>query len=185
MAPMSERPEPPAGPASARVFFDAVLMPHRSLSPGGFWLQMALVSAVSFASGMYFALHGAWPVFGYFGLDVLLLYLAFRASYRAARRYETVKLTEEALVVERVGPRGQRARWNLQPYWLKVEMDEPPEHGSQLRLTSHGLSLALGAFLSPGERAELAAALREALRRQRAGAQEGMRAALPEETRSG
>src|ERR1700688_4252112 len=97
MVPMSESPEPPASPASAHVFFDAVLMPHRSLSPAGFWLLMALVSAVSFASGMYFALHGAWPVFGYFGLDALLLYLAFRASYRAARRYETVKLTEEAL----------------------------------------------------------------------------------------
>jgi len=183
--PMSERLEPEASPASAQVFFDAVLVPHRSLSPAGFWLLMALVSAVSFASGMYFALHGAWPVFGYFGLDVLLLYLAFRASYRAARRYETVKLTAEALVVERVGPRGQRARWNFQPYWLRIEMDEPPEHGSQLRLISHGRSLALGAFLSPGERAELAAALREALRRQRASAQGGAGAALSEVAHSG
>ena len=185
IVPMSEPLEPEASPASARVFFDAVLMPHRSLSPAGFWLLLALVSAVSFASGMYFALHGAWPVLGYFGLDVVLLYLAFRASYRAARRYETVKLTEEALVVERVGPRGQRARWNFQPYWLKIEMDEPPEHGSQLRLTSHGRSLALGAFLSPGERAELAAALREALQRHRAGAQEGTGVALPEAQHSG
>ncbi len=150
-----------------RVFFDAVLTPHRSLSPGGFWLLMALISGVSFVSGMYFVLRGAWPVTGYFGLDVLLIYLAFKASYRSARLHETVRLTEDALVVERVSPSGRRARWTFQPYWLRVEMDDPPEHASQLTLTSHGRSLVIGAFLSPAERSELAAALRNALARSR------------------
>lgn len=151
-----------------RVLFDAVLMPHRSLSPAGFWLLMALISGVSFVSGMYFMLKGAWPVTGYFGLDVLLIYLAFKASYRSARLYETVKLTEEALVIERVIPSGRRARWSFQPYWLRVEMDDPPEHGSQLTLTSHGRSLVIGSFLSPEERREVAEALRKALCRCRA-----------------
>ena len=164
MSRLSDHHAPAAG---ARVFFDAVLMPHRSLSPAGFRLLMALLCAASLASGTYFALHGAWPVFGYFGLDVLLVYLAFRASYRSARLTETVKLTQEALVVERVDPRGRRRHWRFEPYWLRVEMDDPPEHTSQLRLTSHGRSLTLGAFLAPAERAELAAALRAALSRQR------------------
>jgi len=171
MPAMSPRAATPASAAAAGVHFDAVLTPHRSLSPTGFWVLMTLISAVSFVSGMFFALHGAWPVFGYFGLDVLLIYLAFRASYRSARLYETVKLTADALVVERIGPGRRRARWSFQPYWLRVELDDPPQHHSQLRLTSHGRSLVLGAFLSPGERFELAAALSQALRRQRDTAQ--------------
>ncbi len=180
MLPMRAPADPPASPPAAGIFFDAVLIPHRSLSPGGFWLLMALVSAASFISGMYFVLRGAWPVFGYFGLDVLLIYLAFRASYRSARLYETVRLTEEALVVERIGPAGRRARWSFQPYWLRIEMDDPPEHHSQLRLASHGRSLVVGAFLSPGERLALANALRAALKRHREGVPGTAWATLPE-----
>ena len=185
MPPMSPLATTPASATAAGVYFDAVLMPHRSLSPTGFWVLMTLISAVSFVSGMFFALHGAWPVFGYFGLDVLLIYLAFRASYRSARLYETVKLTTDALVVERIGPGGRRARWSFQPYWLRVEMDDPPQHHSQLRLTSHGRSLVLGAFLSPGERFEFAAALNAALRRQRDTAQGAALAGAAEASRAG
>jgi uncharacterized membrane protein len=161
-------PETPKSETAPRVLFDAVLVPHRSLGPGGFWLLMALISGLSFVSGVFFVLRGAWPVSGYFGLDVLLVYLAFKASYRSARLYETVKLTDQALIVERVGPKGQRHTWRFQPYWLRIEMDDPPEHNSQLRLTSHGRSLAIGSFLAPEERHELAEALRGALRQVRA-----------------
>ncbi len=177
---MSAPPDPNASETAEPLLFDAVLVPHRSLEPAGFWLLMAVVSAVSFVSGMYFVLRGAWPVFGYFGLDVLLLYLAFRASYRSARFCETIRLGADALVVERLGPRGRRARWSFQPYWLKVEIDEPPQHGSQLRLTSHGRSLVVGAFLPPGERYEVAQALRAALSRQREGRNAGDWAAAAE-----
>ena len=165
MPAMSSSSSPLPRKAPTRVFFDAVLVPHRSLSPGGFWLLMAIISGVSFVSGMYFVLRGAWPVTGYFGLDVLLIYIAFKASYRSARLHETVRLTEDALIVERVSAAGRRARWTFQPYWLRIEMDDPPEHASQLILTSHGRSLAIGSFLSPDERFEVAEALKNALER--------------------
>lgn len=170
--------------APPRVFFDAVLMPHRSLGVAGFWILMALISVVSFVSGMYFVLKGAWPVTGYFGLDVLLVYIAFKASYRSARLYETVKLTEDELIVERVSPSGRRARWTFQPYWLRVEMDDPPEHASQLILTSHGRSLAIGSFLSPDERLEVAEGLRDALRRSRRALSEPLQETQPETSRA-
>ncbi len=161
--------EPPAPPerASQHLLFDAVLTPHRSLSIAGFTILMSLIAGISFVSGAFFALHGAWPVSGFVGLDVLLLYLAFKASYRSARLYETLQLSEDWLVVERVGPGGRRARWSFQPYWLRVSMDDPPEHDSQLVLASHGRSLVVGAFLTPGERLEVANALLDALRRAR------------------
>ncbi|HEV3175402.1 MAG TPA: DUF2244 domain-containing protein [Stellaceae bacterium] len=158
-------PTPPQLKASP-VFFDAVLYPHRSLPPQGFMLLMLVLSVVSFAAGVSFVLLGAWPILGYFGLDVLLVYLAFRASYRSARMHEWVRLTEDTLTVERVGQRGERRRWQFQPFWLRVVLEERNET-NRLVLTSHGRELVVGGFLAPAERRNLAVALKEALNRWR------------------
>jgi uncharacterized membrane protein len=148
---------------SPRLIFDAILQPHRSLSPHGFVVLMLAISLICFTAGAVFMIAGAYPVMGFFGLDVLLIYVAFRVNYIAARRYETVRLTEEALVVERVTPNGKRQTWQFQPYWLRVSIDDPPRPDSKLTLSSHGRSLAIGAFLTPGERLEFAQALKGAL----------------------
>jgi uncharacterized membrane protein len=37
---------------------------------------MGCIAAVSFAAGIGFLLIGAWPVFGFFGLDVVLIWWA-------------------------------------------------------------------------------------------------------------
>ena len=103
-------PNDTSGPGSGqRVFFDAILHPHRSLSPRGFAIFMGIFSAISLTVGGFFCLQGAWPIFGFFGLDILLVWYAFRRNYRNARMYETVRLTERELVVRRVGLRGGTA----------------------------------------------------------------------------
>lgn len=156
-------PQQPDGGSSRRL--SLVLRPHRSLSPLGFWLVMAAIGGIGFVAGMAFWLAGAWPVFGFFGLDVLLVYWAFRVSYSSGRMYETVELTDSELTVWRVNPRGQRQTWSFQPYWLRVDMDDPPDHQSALTLKSHGRSLVIGSFLPPWERLEVARILRAALLR--------------------
>jgi len=148
-----------AGP----VYFDATLSPYRSLPPAGFFWMMAILAAVGFCGGIGFILAGAWPVTGFFGLDVALVYLAFRFSYRSARQIETVRLTPAALDVERVSIRGERRRWRFEPYWLRIVFEEKEEGQSRLLLVSHGKSLALGVFLSAPERRTLAASLKAAL----------------------
>src|SRR5882724_12431322 len=94
-------PISPAAPQA--VFLDTVLAPHRSLPPIGFLAVMASFGGISFVAGIYFVLHGAWPVMGFFGLDVALVYLAFRVNYRSARREERIRLLGDALTVERLG----------------------------------------------------------------------------------
>ena len=86
--------------------FSARLTPHRSLNRTGFLVVMAVVSVVSFAAGVVFLLMGAWPVFGFFGLDVLAIYWAFKISFRHAKAYEEVRLTPSELYVRRVSHRG-------------------------------------------------------------------------------
>ena len=153
--------EPRQQENAAPVFFDAELRPHRSLDPRGFVLLMAAVCAVSFAAGLGFFLAGAWPVIGFLGVDVLLIYLAFRINYRQGGIRETLRLTPAALEVVRQAKRGARQSWRFQPTWLQVHAEGG--RGKGLRLMSHGKSLVVGAFLTPSECDELARALQQAL----------------------
>ena len=152
-----------------RPIFRALLVPHRSLGRTGFLLVMGAMVFAWLAVGSIFLAHGAWPIFGFFGLDVLLLYVMFRLNYRDGRLSERLRLTERELQVDRVHPDGRVQRWSFQPYWLRVEMDDPPQHESRLLLASHGETLAIGAFLTPEERLDVARALRDALHRLRGG----------------
>jgi uncharacterized membrane protein len=145
------------------LFLNARLSPHRSLSPHGFVILLCAVGTVSVLAGLVLFPVGAWPVVGFMGLDVGLLYDAFRMNYRHGRMYETLRLTRGDLRVESVNHRGETKTWRFQPYWLQVLIDDPPRRDSDLTLRSHGCSLSIGRFLTPAERLDLAKALRAAL----------------------
>ena len=153
--------------AAETLAFDAVLTPHRSLGPLGFTLLMGFFASLSLAIGIGFLMIGAWPVIGFFGLDVALLWLAFRLNYRSGRLREHLRLSATLLTVRRILPSGRAREWRFQPYWLRVEMDDPPRHDSRLTLASHGRRLTVGDFLSMPERQDLARCLRAALERLR------------------
>jgi uncharacterized membrane protein len=151
-----------------RVFFERVLLPYRSLPPRGFNILMLVLAGISIAAGTLFVSLGAWPVCGFFGLDVGLVYLAFRLSYRSARQRETLRLADEELTVERVGIHGERRLWRFQPFWVRVSFEEQPDESNRLALVSHGQTLPIGTFLPPPVRREVATNLRDALSRWRA-----------------
>jgi uncharacterized membrane protein len=143
--------------------FSAVLTPHRSLGPKGFMVLMGAICVVSFGTGLFFYLLGAWPVIGFMGLDVALIYLAFKLNFRALRLYETVDLTDEALTVTRVAPSGKSQSWSFNPYWVKVTLQPRLGRSSELSLASHGKRLVFASFLTDDERADFATALAAAL----------------------
>lgn len=146
-----------------RIFFDAVLEPNRPLSPKGIAIVLGLVGGVSFIAGIVFVAKGAWPVMPFLGADAFLLGLALRTSVRASRRREHLLLTQDTLLIERIGPKGEIKRVEINPYWLRVEHDDPELLGSELALVSRGRRWVIGAFLGAEERASLAEALRRAL----------------------
>ncbi len=143
--------------------FRAVLAPHRSLSPAGFITLMSAVGLVSFAAGIIFYLMGAWPVFGFFGLDAALIYLAFRLNYRSGRLRETVDLQPDALVVTRFHPSGKREEFVFNPYWVRVELLEGRDGRTDLKLRLHDRTVSFGRFLTDDERRDLANTLSGAL----------------------
>src|SRR5215468_5869304 len=124
------------------ALFSAVVTPNRSLSHAGFLIVMAIVGGTSFVAGMAFLLLGAWPVFGFFGLDVVLIYWAFRANYRAATAFEEVTVTASEL----------RVRKSHDEFGIE-----------RLFLVSRGRRLPIASLLGPQEKESFAAALGAAI----------------------
>jgi len=152
------------------AIFSAVITPHRSLGSTGFLILMLAIGALSFASGVAFLILGAWPVFGFLGLDVLLVYIAFRVNYRAARAYEEVTVTATELTVRKVNPGGAVREWTLNPLWVQLDRIVHKEFGiERLFLVSHGRRLSIAGALGPDEKASFAQALSSALGEARRG----------------
>src|SRR5690606_20496272 len=150
-------------PAQPDSGFHAILTPHRSLSPVGFMILMAAVVVVSFILGMQFLVMGAWPVAGFFGLDVLLIYVAFKLNYRSGRLFELVDVTRGQLTLTRVHPGGRKESFDFNPFWARVLLSEWPDGRTELRLAAHGRELLFGQFLTDDERRDFASALKGAL----------------------
>ena len=124
---------------------------------------MGAVCLVSFGTGLFFYLLGAWPVIGFMGLDVALIYAAFRLNFRALRLYETVDLSPDALTVTRVAPSGKAQSWSFNPYWVRLSVKPRGGRSSELSLASHGKRLVFASFLTDAEREDFATALSSAL----------------------
>ncbi|WP_417677961.1 DUF2244 domain-containing protein [Roseibium sp.] len=151
-------------------FFSAILTPYRSLGPKGFLLLMLFIGGVSFVSGLAFLLMGAWPVFGFFGLDALLIWLAFHLNYAAARAYEEVIVSRTEIVIRKVGPGKRHQEYRFNPYWVRLSITRIEDEGvTKLTLTSRGKNVDLGNFLNPDDRTSFAGAMANALATAKAG----------------
>jgi uncharacterized membrane protein len=144
--------------------FRAVLRPSRSLGPRGFFVLIGCLATISLVTGVLFLVAGAWPVLGFFGLDVLLVYLAFKLNYRDGRLVETIEIAGPRLALVRVHPSGRREEFEFNPYWTRVQLEEELDGRTRLHLGSHGQRVGFGAFLSDDERRAVAWQLTAALR---------------------
>ncbi len=146
----------------ARIF-RAVLHPHRSLSRTGFLAVIGFIAFVSFVTGIAFYTMGAWPVLGFYGLDVLAIYVAFKLNYRSGNAYEMVELSPDLLKITQVQPSGRSRSFDFNPYWVKVLVNEWPDGSADLKLAVHGSEFEFARFLNADEKKDFAQALRNAL----------------------
>jgi uncharacterized membrane protein len=157
-------------PVAQVELFSALLTPHRSLNRTGFLVVMAFVGVVSFAAGLAFLLMGAWPVLGFFGLDLLAIYCAFRINFRRAKASEEILVTPSELRLRRISHRGHVMEFVLNPLWVRLDRKTQAEYGiEKLYLVSKGRHIAIAGFLSPDEKASFANALAAALQAARRG----------------
>ncbi len=164
-----------AGPdADDAAIFAARLFPRRSFSPAAARRLLAATFVASALFSLPFYLVGAWPIVGFLGLDVALLWLAFRASFRAARGYEDYRLTYLELEFARVSARGARCEWRFNPAWVILERGDAGAAAERLALRSGGRRHEIASFLGRAEKTafagDLGRALGEARRGRRFGA---------------
>lgn len=155
------------------VAFDAVLVPHRSLPRWGFVLLMISTAIALAAIGLSFWSLGAWPVAGFCGLEVFLVWGAFELNYRSGRLLETVRLDDKTLRIDRIAPNGRSRYWTFEPGWVRVAIEPENAETNRLVLSSHGRRLQIGAFMTNDERSDLANALNDALVRWRSAPMDG------------
>ncbi len=150
-----------------KIQFSALLTPNRSLSAKGFLVLMAVIGGVSFSVGIYFMWLGAWPVFGFFGLDVLLIYWAFKKNFSDSEIRELIEVTDRELVVHRFLPKKPARKYSLNRHWVRLELaeDKARELVGALTVHSHGKVIEIASFLGPDERKDFYLVLNRALGR--------------------
>ena len=150
--------------------FHALLTPHRSLGRTGFRVLMGALLAGCAITGVVFVSRGAWPVFGFFGLDVLLVYIAFRASYRSGRAREEVSVSRTAIDIRQFAPSGRMRAHLFNPFWARFQVARHSEIGiTSMVVEAKGERVAIGSFLNPQDRDSFATAFARALATAKAG----------------
>jgi uncharacterized membrane protein len=159
-----------ASHAADEPLFRALLTPHRSLGRRGFAILMGVLIALWMGVGIVFLSLGAWPVFGFFGLDVLALYFAFRWNYRAARAREEVTVSRTRLDIRKVAPSGRSEAHSFNPFWTRFSVDRHQLKGiTRMAVEGEGRQVAIGGFLNPDDRESFATAFGRALATAKAG----------------
>ena len=150
-------------PTENTIYFDATLTPNRSLSPRAFTVVMAIVVAMSFIAGLSFVSMGAFPVIGFFGLDALAIWFAFRWSFRNLKQETRVRITAEQIELLHERPGAEPRTANLPTAFTKVQLEYPDRRPSVLKLTYGGTAWVIGRFLTPSERKSLKEAMERAI----------------------
>lgn len=146
------------------IIFSATLAPHRSLGRRGFITLMGAIAGLWFLTGAYFWSLGAWPIFGFFGLDFLAIWLAFKLNYRAARAYEEVEVARSELTIRKVAPSGRVQEIRFNPAWVRLEVEKVADEGvRRIVVRARDKGVAVGTFLNPEDRATFAQAFGAAL----------------------
>jgi uncharacterized membrane protein len=144
--------------------FEALLVPHRSLTRRGRATVLTALVVASCALALRFWLLGAWPVVVFSFVDIPLLIALLALNQRGARASELIMLDAAQLTVVRTDPAGRRKQEALPAAWLRIKL-ESAGGVPRLILSSHGRNCEVGAFLHEPDKLSLFEALRDALHR--------------------
>ncbi len=147
-----------------KIFLNETIIPYRSLSKKAFRNLMFIVCFIFFSIGLLFWYIGAWPVFGFLGLDVFLLYWAFKINYKSGEIFESLRLIKKKLLITRSFPSGKKQTWHLDPYWAKIELHAPDRYQNQLVIRSKEKVVLIGSFLNENDKVKLNKKICDALR---------------------
>ncbi|HEY1934704.1 MAG TPA: DUF2244 domain-containing protein [Acetobacteraceae bacterium] len=149
------------------VLFEAVIVPHRSLSRRGLLRLQALIVGLCCLTGLRFWMLGAWPVLAFSFVEIGFAVALLSLNARRARASELVLLSEDSVRVLRTDARGRRQQTSIDSAWLNVVLEEDHGRVPRLLLVARNAREEIGTVLGEAEKRDLASALRTALHRAR------------------
>ena len=152
---------------TATVYFDATLTPNTALSPRAFLIVMGLVGLMSFLAGIMFLSMGAFPVLGWFGLDALAIWFAFRKNFQNLKQATHITVTAEDIAISHTQPGSEPREARMPTTFTRISLEHPDRKPSELRLAHAQTTYVIGRFLTPSERKSLHDALKAAVTRAR------------------
>ena len=133
---------------------------NNSLSTKGFYILMASIILPALFIGSAFLLIGAWPVLGFMGLEIILIYIFFKILFYKNNFYEHVILDKSKFYISYNNKNSVINSVNLEPTWLQVKLEN---NNNKLQIFTHGKAIELGKCLAIKEKASLAITIQEAL----------------------
>lgn len=149
--------------ADETILFEAEMRPNCSSSRRALKVLGLTLSAVMVPVALGFSLAGAWPVFGFMGVELIALVALLHYNHRHGNVVERIAVTERHVRLERVNHWGRRENWAFPRHWARINLVGPGAPNSRLEVLSHGRKVALGSFLTATERHEIWSSLRRFL----------------------
>jgi uncharacterized membrane protein len=144
--------------------FRALLTPHRSLGRTGIVVVLAIFAGSMMVPAFVFLSLGAWPIFGFLGLDFVGIALAFWINSRQARAHEFVSVSRTSLDIDQVAPSGKALHHHFNPFRAKFAISRHAEIGiTAMQVLAEGRAVRIGSFLNPDDRESFASAFGHAL----------------------
>lgn len=160
---MLASPPPAASVAADPHRFEALIVPHRSLSRRGIRVLATSLVLLSGLIALRFWFLGAWPVLAISVPEIALVLFLLHLNVRRGRTSELLLLQDDTLHIARTDASGHRQERTLSAAWLNVVLEEAHGRIPRLTLRNRNVVEEVGRALGEDEKRDLAAALRRAL----------------------
>jgi uncharacterized membrane protein len=144
-----------------------VIRPNQSLSWRSAVLVYAVITCCVLGVGVFYALHGYWPVLPFAGLEVIVLGVAFYLCLYRGQIREVVTITADVVSVDK-GRTLREEHWEFPRAWARINIVRAPIawYPSRLLVAFQGQRVEIGRFLNETERQRLAMDLQDMIRRE-------------------
>jgi|TARA_B110000483_G_scaffold13173_1_gene14992 uncharacterized membrane protein len=147
-----------------KYYLDIKIYRNQSLTTRGLYILMFFITIPASYIGISFYVLGAWPVLGFMGFEILLIYIAFKILFYKNKFYEHIILDSEKLNILFKKKNKIIKKIELEPTWVQVKIEKIYENEDTLIVSSHGKKIILANYLIPEERLKLAGKIKSGLR---------------------
>ena len=107
-----------------KYYLDIKVYPNQSLTYKGLFFLMLFITIPASYIGISFYFMGAWPVLGFMGLEIILIYIAFKILFKRSESYEHILLDKTKLKIFYNNKNKTLKEIELEPTWLQVKIED-------------------------------------------------------------